>query len=258
MEKLPFIDSHFHLLEMEKKNININDILHLFSDILSFGIDIGIKPSDFKTRIQKYTYPANILKSSGLYPGLVESPDLAKEKEILQLQLDNNQIDAIGEAGLDWHWDYGTRDNQIQLFAWQAELAQTYGIPLIVHNRLADDDLADVFTSLAYKGKILLHCYSGNLELMNKMLHFDCYFSFAGNITYKKSDSIRKTLIQLPKDRILFETDSPYLSPVPLRGKNNIPENVALVYEFAAGQLDISLPELAAITERNFKKLFTV
>ena len=252
------IDSHFHLLEMAEKGVDTDAFLKNFERSFSYGIDIGTTASDFAQRTAKFTYPAGLKKSAGLYPDNVENTDLAADKILLQEIIESGQADALGEAGMDWHWNYGSRKEQIDLFVWQAELAASHGLPLIVHNRLADSEILNVFRDLHYSGPIIIHCYSSEPDFMKKMLDYDCYFSFSGNVTYKKSDTIRQTLKQTPVERLLFETDSPYLSPAPHRGKINTPLNVSHVYCFAAELLAVSEAELAERTEENFKRLFRI
>ncbi|MBN1649569.1 MAG: TatD family hydrolase [Spirochaetales bacterium] len=256
-EKSKIVDSHFHLLEMAEKGIDTESFLSGFGDCFTAGIDIGIMPSDLEKRLQRFVYPKKCFKSSGLYPAAVEDTALEKEKHLLERQAENRQIDAIGEAGLDWHWNYGSHSEQMDLFRWQLELADNTGLPLIVHNRLADREIADLISGYAGTTKLIFHCYSSDNDFLQKMLRYDCYFSYSGNVTYKKSGNIREAMKNTPQDRLLFETDSPYLAPVPKRGEINRPENVRFVYEFASDFLGINLSELILRVEKNFNGLFT-
>lgn len=252
-----FTDTHFHLLEMEKKGIDCGLFLKNFSRIFESGMDIGIMPSDLEKRIIRYVYPDNLKKTSGIYPGAVENRDLNEQKELLEKQSNAGKIDAIGEAGLDWHWNYGTRDDQINLFCWQLELAESCKLPLVIHNREADSEMLEIFESLKPAIPLILHCYSSDRSFAEKALKYNCFFSFSGNITYKNAENIREACSIIPVDRLLTETDSPYLAPVPHRGKTNTPPYVEYVINKIAEIKKIDQKDLEKAVSLNFRSLFS-
>ena len=187
-----FIDTHFHLLVMEKKGLDTSEFLTKFSNSFESGMDIGVMPADFEIRKRKYSYPENLKKTSGLYPGAVEEHQLDEQKKLLEKQAENGEIDAVGEAGLDWHWNYGSKESQIGLFCWQLELAEKFRLPLVIHNREADAEMLDIFMGYKPDIPLILHCYSSDSDFAGKVMDFNTYFSFSGNITYKNAENIRE------------------------------------------------------------------
>jgi TatD DNase family protein len=139
--------------------------------------------------------------------------------------LDHPKAVAVGEAGLDHFRDYAPHDRQLDLFRAQAALAAAAGKPLVVHTRSADDETVAVLTELPEDTTVVLHCFS-SLRLLGPVLERGWYVSFAGNVTYPKATELRTAAARVPADRILAETDSPYLSPQPVRGRPNEPANV--------------------------------
>ena len=171
---------------------------------------------------------------------------LAKEKKVV----------AIGEIGLDYHSAGFNKEKQKELFLKQLEIADKMNLPFCIHCRLAAEDVYDILSKnkhlINHSG--LMHCYSEGSEWVDKFLELGLYISFSGNITFKKSD--RSFLKRIPLDKILVETDAPYLSPEPLRGRENYPKNVKYVIEKIAQELEISSDELEKITEKNAKRFY--
>jgi TatD DNase family protein len=165
-----------------------------------------------------------VFAALGLHPhqaGESGDEDLA---ELEQLLAAPNAV-AVGEAGLDHYRDYAPRDRQLDLFRAQAEIATRLQMPLVVHSRAADTETADVLQGLATGTTVILHCFS-SLGLLAPALEHGWYVSFAGNVTYPNATELRAAAAQVPGDRLLAETDSPYLSPQPVRGRPNEPANV--------------------------------
>lgn len=249
-----YVDTHFHLLEMKKKKVNTSGFLNKFEVNFISGIDVGIMPSDLPERLKKFQYPAGLKISSGLNPGAVENKNLKEEKNLLVGQL--SSIDAIGETGLDWHWNYGSKKEQIDLFSWQLAIAEEHHLPVIIHSRNADDDMLKVLGQAKLSIPLIMHCYSSGPEILDELLSLNCFISFSGNVTYKQAVNIQEALDKTPLNRILMETDSPYLSPVPLRGKLNSPLNIEHTYKYAAERKNISVDELIKHVDTNVKTIF--
>ena len=165
-----------------------------------------------------------VFVSLGLHPHEAGTATGAEVDELATL-LDHPKAVAIGETGLDHFRDYAPHDRQLALFQAQAELAAAVGKPLVVHTRSADDETVAVLTGLPKGTKVVLHCFS-SLNLLGPALDNDWYVSFAGNVTYPKATELRTAAARVPADRILAETDSPYLSPQPVRGRPNEPAHV--------------------------------
>ncbi len=233
------IDSHFHSMYMQNKGIDIEQHFNdLFYKGFLGGIDIGVEPGDTgdrKTLLQNFP---QIRIASGIYPGLaadiLKGSPLIGFLEILENDIRTHSPAAIGEFGLDWYWDYGTRKIQKDLASAQIDLAAKYELPIIIHNREADEDLLSLLKKNQSNAGGIIHCFSSDWETAKKFLDLNFHISFAGNVTYKSNNSLRKCIKEIPVSRLLLETDSPYLSPVPRRGKINTPENMIHIYNTAA------------------------
>jgi TatD DNase family protein len=173
-------------------------------------------------------------------------------EELRQL-LGHPRTVAVGETGLDWYRDYAPRDDQRRLFAAQLELAGELGKPVVIHTRAADEDTLAALAGFA--GTVVLHCFSSP-HLLPAALGHGWYVSFAGNATFPKAVDLRLAATQVPAERILAETDSPYLAPLPVRGKRNEPANVVHTVAAIARARGDEQDELAAQIERNAAECF--
>jgi TatD DNase family protein len=168
------------------------------------------------------------------------------------------EVVAIGEIGLDYHYDLSPRDRQREVFRHQLIMARELDRPIIVHSREAETDTLDLLTELwapPHPGGIM-HCFSGDALMARCCLDLGLCISFAGNITFKNAADLRQAAAAVPVERLLAETDAPYLAPVPHRGRRNEPAHVRLVVEALAELHDRPADEMARQTTRNFKKLF--
>ena len=224
------IDSHFHALSMARKGVT-----YLPDDIL--GIDVGTDPGDYEERLKVLPASPSIFMSSGSGPWRLADDDYrSASSEIDRMMEDIAQYgaDAIGECGFDNHWKYGDRKSAMELFMAQAELASSLSLPLIIHTRDADEEITDAITSPSFRCRAIMHCFSSGPDLARKALDKGLYISFAGNVTYKGNEIIRESARMVPADRILFETDSPYLAPIPMRGRPSSPEFTEYTLSFLA------------------------
>jgi TatD DNase family protein len=162
---------------------------------------------------------------------------------------------GVGEIGLDYHYDFAPRDVQREVFAAQLSLAKALDRPVIIHTREATDDTFDI---LAAAGGVrgVFHCFTGDAAMARRALDIGFHVSFSGIVTFPSAESIREAARLVPDDRLLVETDSPYLAPVPFRGKRNEPARVAQVVEKLAGIRGVSIAHVAERTSRNFTGLF--
>ncbi len=177
--------------------------------------------------------------------------------EIVRLS-EHPKVVAIGEAGLDYHYDHSTPEAQAEGFRRHIAAARQTGLPLEIHARDADADTAAILEEEHAKGAFpaILHCYTGGPDLAARALKLGLYVSFTGVVTFKKSEALREIVKAVPLDRLLVETDAPYLAPVPYRGKTNEPSYVVHTAETVAETKGVSLDELAAATTENFFRLF--
>jgi TatD DNase family protein len=168
------------------------------------------------------------------------------------------KVVAIGEAGLDYHYDNSPRDAQEKGFRTHIQAARETKLPLVIHAREADDDIARILEEESKRGgfPFVLHCFTGGEELARRGVALGGYVSFSGILTFKNSESLRKIAAGLPEDRILVETDAPYLAPNPYRGKRNEPAYVAETARVLAETRGVSADAIAKITSANFFRLF--
>jgi TatD DNase family protein len=216
------------------------------------------------TRVKKFdrllklaeTYP-NVYCTVGTHPHhAAEEPDVTA-KNLIELSK-HPKVVGIGEAGLDYHYDYSPREAQAAGFRVHIAAARETGLPLVIHSREAEDDTAAILDDEFQKGpfKPLLHCYTSKPTLAERGLKLGAYVSFSGILTYKNAEDIRAVAREVPEDRILVETDAPYLAPVPMRGKINEPAFVVHTLSQLAGLKNRTLEEMARATNRNFFALF--
>ena len=190
----------------------------------------------------------------GIHPHQAADEDANRLDELRELLADERAV-AVGETGLDFYRDYAPRDRQRELFAHQLELAGELGKPVVVHTRAADDETAAALEGFA--GTVVLHCFSSR-ELLPMALERGYYVSFAGNVTYPKAGELREAAGEVPADRLLAETDSPYLSPQPRRGRPNEPANVVHILAVLAEARGEDAGALAAQLDANAASAFSL
>lgn len=195
--------------------------------------------------------------SVGVHPHEAESEQDVTTEALVQLA-DHPKVVAIGETGLDFFYDTAPRDLQAELFRRHIAASRATGLPLVIHTRDADDWTADILTDEMAKGAfpILLHCFSSGQALAETCLKLGAYVSFSGILTFKAAANVRDTAASVPLDRLLVETDAPYLAPVPKRGKTNEPAFVVHTAGVLAGLKGVSPEALAEATTENFFRLF--
>ncbi|MDD9150682.1 MULTISPECIES: TatD family hydrolase [unclassified Sporolactobacillus] len=200
----------------------------------------------------------------GLYGAIGWNPedavDMTEEDfSLITRNLDHPKIVALGEIGLDYHWDKSPKTVQHAVFRRQIRLAVQKGLPLIIHNREATEDTEQILREeRADTVGGVMHCYSDDWPWARKFIELNFYISFGGPLTFKNAGLQRETAARVPLDRLLIETDCPYLSPQPFRGKRNEPARVRLVAEKLAGIKGVSLAEIAEITSENAERCFHI
>lgn len=169
------------------------------------------------------------------------------------------KVVAVGEAGLDYHYDFAPRDRQAVNFRTHIEAARRTGLPLVVHTREADEDTARILEEEMEKGAFrgVLHCFSSGRRLAERAVAIGFHLGIGGILTFKRSDELRRIVAEMPGDRLLLETDAPYLAPVPLRGRTNEPAYLVHTAETLARVKGISVEDVARLTTANFDTLFT-
>ena len=193
----------------------------------------------------------NVWSTAGVHPH-----DAKDGIEGLEALLERPTVVAVGECGLDYHYEHSPRDVQAEAFLQQIELANRNDLALVIHSRDAWDDTFDLLDRSGMPSRTVFHCFTGGPDEARAAVDRGGYLSFSGIVTFPSAEELREAALSTPRDRILVETDSPYLAPVPLRGKANQPANVAIVGEFLADLLSVPAEEFAAITTTNAKTLF--
>ena len=223
--------------------------------ILTIGTNL--KTSEISSDLSsKYD---EIYSAIGIHPNEVinDSQNIFKIKNIYKKNIKNI---AYGETGLDYHFSKDYRLEQLKLFEKHINFAQEDNSTVIVHTRDAETDTAAIIdSSLKFKKvNFLIHCFTGTIDFAKKLLNMGCYISFSGIITFKNSHDLQNVVKYIPLDRILIETDSPYLSPDPYRGKNNSPINLEYVAKKVAEIKKISYEKVGILTSNNFYKIFNL
>lgn len=248
-----FVDTHFHINMIEEdKNIQKSAIDDSIRRGLADGICIYTSPTAFLNDLDvvEYVRSKGIKVACGWYPE--HSPSEEKIKQLEDV-LSSHDVFAVGEIGLEYYRMYVPKEDQIEMFELQMEVARKYSKSVLIHSRDAFEDTLMVLKKYTdVKG--IMHCFSGTPEMAKKYVDIGYYISFAGNLTFKKSVDIQESLKQLPLDRVLFETDAPFLAPVPFRGQKNYPYMVKYTYEFASNLLKIPLDKLVEKVLDNWKE----
>lgn len=254
-----FTDTHFHSLHMQERGIDVHELFsRLFSEGFSGGIDAGTHYEDIPRRKQLLGAYRGIILSGGIHPGAVSREPLEQLLAGLCFVEDaarRGDIRFIGECGIDLYRSPETRENQELIFARQLELSAKLKLPVIIHTRDAEDAVRRVLHQHppAYGG--IMHCFSGDRQFALEMQEMGLHISFAGNITYRKNASLREALKHTALDKLLFETDSPFLAPEPKRGRVNHPGHIRYTYAAAAEILQTTQEELAARCSESFRIL---
>jgi len=203
----------------------------------------------------------SVFASVGVHPHDAKLYNTVAEEKLISLAEESRKCVAWGEIGLDFHYDNSPRDVQREVFRKQIRVAHKLKLPIIVHSRSADDEtvaiLRDECTKKDFRGGVM-HCFGGTPKMAKEVLALGFNVSFAGNVTFKKADQIREAAGVIPLDRMLVETDCPFLTPTPFRGKRNEPMYVVETAQFVADFLGVDFDEFAGQTTSNFKRLFGV
>ena len=193
----------------------------------------------------------------GIHPENVEEWSAETIKNLENLSK-NSKIVAIGEIGLDYYWRQDTKEKQKQIFVDQINLANKLNLPIVVHSREAMGDTIEILKSNRPNKESLLHCYSGSVESAKILMDLGFSFSFGGVVTFSNAKTAVEVVKSLPIEKILLETDCPYLTPVPFRGKRNEPKNVVYVADMIARIKNMTIEEVAEKTTENAKRLFGI
>jgi len=251
-----FIDTHAHLYSTPIKE-NIEGIM---KNAMDNGIDTIIMPAIDSTTLEamlevEKTYPQNTIAMMGLHPCSVKE-NVKEELAIIEAQLQKRKFIAIGEIGLDYYWGKTFTTEQMHAFEIQMQWALDYKLPIAIHTRNAMGETIEAVKPFAKKGlRGIFHCFSGSKESAEQIISMDFHLGLGGVLTYKNA-GVAEAIKDIPMEWLVLETDAPYLSPVPYRGKTNEPSYMIQVAMKLAEIKNLPLHEIASITTNNAEKLF--
>ena len=253
------IDSHCHL-DHEPLLENLNEVIQRSKEV---GIS---KLLTICTTVESFDRIKNIIKidpmiygTFGIHPHETEESVLIDKNHIINQINQNERIIGIGETGLDFFYNHSNKERQIDSFKDHIEASIDLNMPIIVHSRNAEDETYEILKSYkSEKLKILMHCFTGSLNFANQLLELDAFFSASGIITFKNSLELQETFKKIPLEKLLVETDSPFLSPIPMRGKKNEPSFIKYTINKLSELRCISNSEIIKITTNNFNNLFFI
>ena len=250
------IDSHCHL-DHEQINSDLSNVIKRSKDVgIEKLLTISTSFESFKKIKDIITEDEIIFGTIGIHPHETDNNEISVD-EIVKNFNENPKIIGIGETGLDFYYNNSDKEKQIKSFKKHIEASIKTNSPLIIHSRNAEDETFEILNQYHDKKlKILMHCFTGSKNFAERLLKLNAFFSASGIITFKNSLDLQETFKFLPLDKILIETDSPYLAPVPNRGKKNEPSFLSFTAQKLADIKDLTKQEITKITTTNFNKLF--
>ena len=252
---MQFFDSHAHYND-EKFDLDRKEILeNIYNSGITKLINAGYSLESSKKAIEIANNYDFIFATAGISPNDIEDFKEENLNEIRNLAK-SKKVVAIGEIGLDYYWNKENKDLQKKVFISQIKIANELNMPIVIHTREAIYDTLDILKNNKCNKKGVFHCCPLNIDLVREGLKLGFYISFAGPVTFKNSKNAEEIIKMVPVERMLIETDSPYLSPEPLRGKRNDSRNVKYIAQKIADIKNMKLEEIAEITYKNAEKVF--
>ena len=249
------IDTHAHIDMLEAP---IELTLQLMKD---YGVKKAVIPSVEVSSMEKVIAAAeadeNIYAMIGIYPSEAKTYTQEVEDRMIELAK-NHKVKAVGEIGLDYYWDKSFVDLQKEVYVKQILLANKLNLPIVIHDREAHKDAYDLLLEYNQSSKALFHCFSGSVEFMRECVKKGWDIALGGVVTFKNAVKMKDVAREIPLDKLVLETDSPYLTPVPFRGKPNTPAYVRYVAEEIANLRQMPLNELIDITTNNAERFFEI
>ena len=252
------IDTHCHL-NYEPMSLSLKETINRANkEGIKYLLTISTEDKSFEKILKIIEEFECVFGTYGIHPHEAKNHKTIKVKNILNKIKSNKKIIGIGETGLDFYYNHSEKKEQINCFEEHISAAQESKIPLIVHTRNAEKETIDLLKKKKAEKdfQILIHCFTGSKKFAFDLLDIGAYISASGVITFKKSSDLANTFKEIPNERILVETDSPYLAPVPLRGKPNEPSFIIHTVKFLSKMKNLSFDEFSNITTENFFKLF--
>lgn len=258
-----FVDSHAHIDGAEYDQDRDDVIARARDAGVVAVLNVGTgdpNAGGFERTIALAEQHQDIYAAIGVHPHDARLFDERAEATIRRLIEQSRRVVAWGEIGLDYHYDNSPREVQRDVFRRQLYLARELSLPVVIHSREADDDTIRILGDelAGYDRAGVLHCFGGDLAMARSALELGLMISFAGVVTFKNAHALREVARQVPLDRLLIETDCPYLTPVPFRGKRNEPARVVEVARCLAGIHGVEISDIGRVTSANFARLFRI
>ena len=252
------IDSHCHLTYEPMSSSLDETIKRANKDGVKFLLTISTEDKSFNNILSILDKYKCVYGSYGIHPHEAKKHKNIKSLDIIQKLKKNKKIIGVGETGLDFYYNHSEKKDQIELFLQHIEASKKSNLPIIVHTRSAEDETFEILKKASNdsKLKILIHCFTGSKAFAFKMLDLGAYISASGVVTFKKSSVLADTFKKIPINRLLVETDAPYLAPEPLRGKANEPSYIIHTVKFLSELKKIPYESLSNTTSQNFFTLF--
>lgn len=253
---MQLVDTHCHLDDPRYDEDRQDVLRRAWSNNVAFLVNASSDVVSARQAVALAERDDRIFAAVGVHPHEASTYDQKAEALIRELAR-SSRVVAIGEIGLDYYYDNSPREIQRIVFAKQMELACELDMPIVIHSRDATQDTLDILREFAPKGaRGIMHCFSGSYETAKILLDLGYYLAFGGSITFKNANRLREVVQKVPLDRILLETDCPYLTPVPHRGKRNEPAFVRYVAEMVAQVKEVDIETIAHVTTENAKRAF--
>lgn len=256
-----FVDSHAHI-DGEEFDADRDEVVERaraagVRAILNVGTG-DPRSGRFERAVAVAESYENVYAAVGVHPHDAKLYDEEAERRLLSLVKGSRRVVAWGEIGLDYHYDHSPRDVQREVFARQLRVALMEGLPVVIHSRAADEETVEILRAASAEGNLrgVMHCFGGGQQMADAVLALGFMISFAGNVTFKKAEELREIALRVPPERLLVETDCPYLTPVPFRGRRNEPARVVETAKFLAELRGTSADELGRVTSENFARFF--
>lgn len=254
------IDTHAHIdMLIDENGESIESVL---SDMDAFGVKKAIIPAvELKTQssiVNIINSCDNLFGMVGIFPSEAKSYSDETEQKLYETAQTNNKIVAVGEIGLDYYWDKSFVDLQKEIFIRQIKLANRLNLPIVVHDREAHKDCFDILKANNDGSNVLFHCFSGSVEFMRECVKEGWYIALGGVVTFKNAIKMKDVACEVPIERLVIETDAPYLTPVPYRGKTNKPAYVKFIADEIAKLRNMLSDEIISITTENAERFFGI
>jgi TatD DNase family protein len=258
-----FVDSHCHIdgkdFDADREEVVRRAVEAGVGAMMVVGTGEASDFENFERAVRVAESYENIFAAVGVHPHDAKTFDDEAERRLKALAKSSGKVVAWGEIGLDFYYDHSPREIQREVFRRQIRIAAELSLPIIIHSRATDDETVEILTEECsgegFRGGIM-HCFGGTPAMAEDLMKIGFLISFAGNVTFKKAENLREAARVVPLERLLIETDCPFLTPVPFRGKRNEPMYVVETARFLANFYGIELETLAAQTTRNFIDFF--